>query len=74
MQDYQDSKAAELDGELREYLLGAGADWARHALPSGVRDAAVELVNALVSSCNPINVCHCYQRLGRYSHTAAGCS
>lgn len=50
MQSYQASKAAGLEAELQQYLQGDGFDWASAQLPSSVREAAVELVNALVSA------------------------
>ncbi|MCJ1468184.1 hypothetical protein MMC07_006812 [Pseudocyphellaria aurata] len=48
VQSYQGSKAADLEAELEQYLHGDGFDWASAPLPGSIREAAVELVNALV--------------------------
>lgn len=46
---YIDSKAAALDDALEEYFFGDGTLWEAALPPTGLRDAALELMHALVA-------------------------
>jgi Exocyst complex component Sec5 len=46
---YIDAKAASIDDALEEYFFGDGTLWESALPPGGLRDAALELVHALVA-------------------------